>query len=93
MRTRRAAARRHRRDRRRGPGGWSLAFELERHFRRPAREGARTASRHLDVQVDDLHAAVGHAPAWGAVLAGVQPRDDVRVLFDPDGHPLCLFLG
>lgn len=80
----------------RTPGGWSLAFELERHFRRPvwpAREGARTASRHLDVQVDDLDAAVGHAPACGAVLAGVQPQDDVRVLFDPDGHPLCLFLG
>jgi hypothetical protein len=28
----------------------------------------------------------------GAVLAEVQPQDDVRVLFDPSGHPFCLFL-
>ena len=27
----------------------------------------------------------------GAVLADVQPQDDVRVLFDPSGHPFCLF--
>jgi hypothetical protein len=25
-------------------------------------------------------------------LADFQPQDDVRVLFDPDGHPFCLFL-
>ncbi|SDP98628.1 VOC family protein [Lentzea jiangxiensis] len=79
----------------RTPGGLSLGFEFERHFRRPvwpARAGAQTASQHLDVQVDDLDAAVEHALACGAVLAEVQPQDDVRVLFDPDGHPFCLFL-
>jgi hypothetical protein len=26
------------------------------------------------------------------VLADVQPQDDVRVLFDPSGHPFCLFV-
>ncbi|RAS69945.1 hypothetical protein C8D87_101245 [Lentzea atacamensis] len=31
--------------------------------------------------------------ACGAVPAGVQPQEDVRVLFDPDWHPFCLFLG
>jgi len=25
------------------------------------------------------------------VLAEFQPQDDVRVLFDPSGHPFCLF--
>jgi len=30
--------------------------------------------------------------ACGAVLAESQPQDDVRVLFDPSGHPFCLFL-
>jgi Glyoxalase-like domain len=33
-----------------------------------------------------------HAVAAGAVLAGYQPQDDVRVYLDPAGHPFCLFL-
>ncbi|WP_231641335.1 VOC family protein [Nocardia sp. NRRL S-836] len=49
------------------------------------------ATRHLDIEVGDLAAAAEHAPACGAVLAGVRPQPDVRVLFDPDGHPFCLF--
>ena len=28
----------------------------------------------------------------GATLAEFQPQDDVRVLFDVDGHPFCLFV-
>ncbi|PWK87356.1 catechol 2,3-dioxygenase-like lactoylglutathione lyase family enzyme [Lentzea atacamensis] len=78
------------------PGGFTLGFERERHFRRPvwpAEAGEQTASQHLDVEVDDLDEAVRHAVACGAVPAGVQPQEDVRVLFDPDGHPFCLFLG
>ncbi|CAA9397368.1 MAG: hypothetical protein AVDCRST_MAG35-712 [uncultured Quadrisphaera sp.] len=46
---------------------------------------------HLDLAVDDLAAALDHARACGAVLAGHQPQDDVRVLLDPAGHPFCLF--
>ncbi|MFD4636777.1 VOC family protein [Lentzea sp. NPDC058436] len=78
------------------PGGLTVNFELERHFRRPvwpSAEGAQTASQHLDIEVEDLEASVEHAVACGAVLADVQPQADVRVLFDPDGHPFCLFTG
>ncbi len=40
---------------------------------------------HLDIAVDDLEAAVAFAFAGGAVLAEVQPQDDVRVCLDPAG--------
>jgi hypothetical protein len=46
---------------------------------------------HLDFEVQDLAAAVEHATALGAVLAELQPQDDVRVMLDPDGHPFCLY--
>ncbi|NGY64847.1 VOC family protein [Lentzea sp. NEAU-D13] len=76
------------------PGGFSVGFERERHFRRPvwpSVAGEQTASQHLDVEVDDLDSAVAHAVACGAVLAREQPQENVRVLLDPDGHPFCLF--
>ncbi|MEW1780274.1 VOC family protein [Streptomyces sp. NPDC086777] len=44
---------------------------------------------HLDFQVADLEAAVAEAVGLGAVLAPDQPQDNVRVLFDPAGHPFC----
>ena len=47
---------------------------------------------HLDIAVEDLAAAGEYAIAAGAVLAGYQPQDDVRVYLDPAGHPFCLFL-
>ena len=74
--------------------GPTLNFEYERHFTRPvwpAAPGEQTASQHLDVWVDDLDAATEWALSQGATLAGFQPQDDVRVMFDPDGHPFCLF--
>jgi catechol 2,3-dioxygenase-like lactoylglutathione lyase family enzyme len=76
------------------PGGLAVNFELEREFRRPvwpSKPGEPVATQHLDIEVDDLAAATEHALACGAVLAPVQPQSDVRVLFDPDGHPFCLF--
>jgi hypothetical protein len=45
---------------------------------------------HLDVQVNDLEAAVADAESLGAELAEIQPQANVRVMFDPDGHPFCL---
>jgi hypothetical protein len=45
---------------------------------------------HLDFQVGDLEGAVAEAVDLGAVIAGHQPQEDVRVLFDPAGHPFCL---
>jgi hypothetical protein len=76
------------------PDGPTLNFEYERHFRRPvwpSAPGAQTASQHLDVEVTSLDEAVDHAVSCGAELAAVQPQNGVRVLFDPDGHPFCLF--
>jgi hypothetical protein len=47
---------------------------------------------HFDFQVGDLDSAVAEALALGATVAGHQPRENVRVLFDPAGHPFCLCL-
>jgi catechol 2,3-dioxygenase-like lactoylglutathione lyase family enzyme len=74
--------------------GLILGFEYERHWHRPvwpAEPDAPHATQHLDIQVDDLDAAADHAVAQGAALAEHQPQDDVRVLFDPVGHPFCLY--
>lgn len=45
---------------------------------------------HVDLQVGDLESAVAEAVARGATVAGHQPQENVRVLIDPAGHPLCL---
>lgn len=47
---------------------------------------------HLDVEVDELDAAVADAIALGASVAEYQPQENVRVLLDPAGHPFCLYL-
>jgi hypothetical protein len=48
---------------------------------------------HLDLEVEDLDAAVAHAVEVGATVAAFQPQDHVRVMLDPAGHPFCLYLG
>jgi hypothetical protein len=53
-------------------------------------KGQRRTTMHFDVQADDLDAAVADAESLGAQLAEVQPQANVRVMFDPDGHPFCL---
>lgn len=76
-------------------GGTGLSFQREPiHVAPtwPAAEGAQQIQIHLDVEVDDLEAASRHAEEAGAVLADIQPDDDVRVFLDPVGHPFCLFL-
>lgn len=61
---------------------------------------------HLDVRVvpadggdpagpagqEALDAAAEVALAGGGRLAEYQPREDLRIILDPAGHPLCLFL-
>jgi hypothetical protein len=47
---------------------------------------------HLDIEVDDLAAAVRLAVEAGATVADFQPQEDVRVCLDPAGHPFCLFV-
>jgi catechol 2,3-dioxygenase-like lactoylglutathione lyase family enzyme len=74
--------------------GPTLNFEYEAKFARPAwpaADGAQNATQHLDIAVGDLEATVQWAIAAGAVLADVQPQEDVRVMLDPAGHPFCLF--
>ncbi|THV41915.1 VOC family protein [Glycomyces buryatensis] len=75
--------------------GPTLNFEYERHWQCPvwpAVPGRTHATQHLDIWVEDLDAAVEHAISVGATLAEEQPQETVRVLFDPSGHPFCLFL-
>ena len=77
-------------------GGAGLSFQTESAYARPtwpAGPGDQQMMAHLDIEVEDLEQAGGHARAVGAVLADYQPQDDVRVYLDPDGHPFCLFLG
>jgi hypothetical protein len=49
---------------------------------------------HLDLDVDDLGAAVADAERLGAVAAESQPAPDARrIMLDPAGHPFCLTTG
>jgi catechol 2,3-dioxygenase-like lactoylglutathione lyase family enzyme len=59
----------------------------------PPVEGAQQMMLHLDFEVEDLEAAVGHARELGAREAGHQPQETVRVMHDPVGHPFCLYVG
>ena len=58
----------------------------------PAEPGKQLMMMHVDVAVDDLAQAVAAAQELGATLADFQPQDDCTVLFDPAGHPFCLYL-
>jgi predicted enzyme related to lactoylglutathione lyase len=77
------------------PGTTSyLAFKAESIYERPvwpAEPGRQQMMMHLDIGVSDLASAVDDALALGAELAEFQPQDDVRVLYDPVGHPFCLY--
>jgi catechol 2,3-dioxygenase-like lactoylglutathione lyase family enzyme len=76
-------------------GGVGLAFQTESSYVRPvwpAGPDDQQMMMHLEIGVDDLESAVAHATECGATLAAYQPQDDVRVCFDPAGHPFCLWL-
>ena len=77
-------------------GGTGLSFQLETDHVPPVWPpvpGTQQMQQHLDIEVDDLAAATEHALAVGAELADFQPQDDVRVCFDPAGHPFCLWVS
>ena len=76
-------------------GGPGLSFPSEADYVRPtwpATPGHQQMMLHLDIEVDDLDSAGAHAIAAGAVLAEFQPQNDVRVYYDPAGHPFCLWV-
>src|SRR5262252_9048311 len=60
-------------------GGQSLSFQTESCYVRPARPagpGDQQMMMHLEIEVEDLRAAVAHAVAQGATVADFQPQDD-----------------
>ena len=57
----------------------------------PPEPGKQGMQMHIEVEVDDLAAAVEHAVELGARVAEHQPQENVRVMLDPAGHPFCLY--
>jgi predicted enzyme related to lactoylglutathione lyase len=55
----------------------------------PGTPDRQRMTMHLDIEVEDLDAAVASAVTLGARVAEFQPNDNVRVLLDPAGHPFC----
>ncbi len=75
-------------------GGTGLSFQSEPDYVPPVwpeEPGLQQKMLHIDFLVDDLETAVRHAIHCGATKAPQQYLPDVTVLFDPDGHPFCLF--
>ena len=79
----------------RTPDGLSgLSFQLEEDYEPPVwpqEPGRQQMMMHLDIEAEDVDAAVAFAIGLGAREAPVQPQRDVRVMLDPAGHPFCLF--
>jgi predicted enzyme related to lactoylglutathione lyase len=76
-------------------GSVFIVFQAAAGYERPVwppEAGRQRPMMHLDFQVADLAAAVDEALALGATVAEHQPQPNVRVLFDPAGHPFCLCL-
>lgn len=72
----------------------NLAFQSEEIYEPPtwpAEPGKQQMMLHLDIGAIDVDAAVAAAVALGAIVAEHQPQPDVRVLYDPAGHPFCLY--
>jgi len=85
-------------------GGTGLSFKKTDWYERPIwpeEPGNQQKMIHLEVRVIPqdgqdpaaaLAAATRLALSVGGTLAEPQARDDLRVVLDPSGHPLCLFL-
>lgn len=75
------------------PQGPYFVFQQADGYRAPVWppvDGEQRPMMHFDFQVGDLDSAVADAVALGATVADFQPQENVRVLFDPAGHPFCL---
>jgi catechol 2,3-dioxygenase-like lactoylglutathione lyase family enzyme len=76
-------------------GGTFLVFQQATGYRAPVwppAEGQQRPMMHFDFQVGDLDEAVADAVELGATVAEFQPKENVRTLLDPAGHPFCLCL-
>ncbi len=80
-------------------GGVGLNFQAETWYRPPAwpeQTGTQDKMLHLEIEVDDLEAAIARVVAAGGSTAARQPRDRdpnrLRVMLDPAGHPFCLYV-
>lgn len=76
-------------------GTAGLSFQTEPSFTRPrwpSTPDEQQMMMHLDIEVRDLQGAVEYALALGATMADFQFQDGVRVLYDPAGHPFCLWV-
>lgn len=77
------------------PQGPFVVFQHAEGYRPPVWppvEGEQRPMMHFDFQVGTLDDAVAEAVALGASVAQFQPQPNVRVMFDPAGHPFCLCL-
>lgn len=79
-------------------GGVGLNIQAESWYQPPVwpeSPGEQTKMLHLEIEADDIEAAVIHAIAAGAREASPQPADrdraTLRVMLDPAGHPFCLW--
>lgn len=76
--------------------GQRLSFQYEPDYVPPVwppAPGRQAMMMHLDIAVENLEASTAWAQENGATVAEDQPQEDVRVMFDPAGHPFCLFRG
>jgi predicted enzyme related to lactoylglutathione lyase len=79
------------------PGGSpSLSFQTAEVYRPPVWPpvpGTQGMQLHLDIETTDLDRSAAHAESFGATVSPHQPQpEDTRVLFDPAGHPFCLWV-
>lgn len=80
-------------------GGVHLNIQGEPRYEAPTwpeQPGRQAKMLHFEIEVDDLDSAVATALEAGGTEAPWQPptrdRTRLRVMLDPAGHPLCLFL-
>jgi catechol 2,3-dioxygenase-like lactoylglutathione lyase family enzyme len=74
-------------------GSIYIVFEQANDYQAPVWPpivGEQRPMMHFDFQVGNLDSAVAEALDLGATVAAHQPQENVRVLFDPAGHPFCL---
>jgi predicted enzyme related to lactoylglutathione lyase len=80
-------------------GGVGLNVQAEASYEPPTwpeDSGRQAKMMHFEVLVDDLDAAVQLVLRSGGTEAAHQPPDRdqtrIRIMLDPAGHPLCLFV-